>query len=108
MGTDRLLGKWWMVASLLKVLREIHPGYKNLELPSDAEIREKVEHSINQIIDRALVVNNAEALAVEEQIGSDIAQVMHSEQEETIVGKRARRKQQPTHVIFLCKECSAC
>ena len=101
MGTDRLLGKWWMVASLLKVLKEIHPGYKDLELPSDAEIREKVEHSIDQIIHRAVVVNDAEALAVEKQIGSDIAQVMHGEQEESIMGEEQGENTNP-HMSYSC------
>ena len=43
MGTDRLLARWWVIASWLKVLKVVSPSYMNLSMLSDAEIKLRIE-----------------------------------------------------------------
>ena len=80
MGTERMVARWWVVASWLKVLKVINPSYSDLDLPCDEEIREKIDSANREIMQNAVVVDDPALLEREVAIGSDIAQVAQHEQ----------------------------
>lgn len=75
MARHHLLARWWVIASWLKILKIICPAYTGIDVPTDEEIRNRIQVANEEILRSTVIVKNKTSNEAANAIGSDAGQI---------------------------------
>jgi hypothetical protein len=78
-GASFLFARWWQLLSWLRVLRVTSKQWQKVEIPSETQLRNRINESLLAVATDAQCVTDRVIVEFDNAIGSDVAQVQQRE-----------------------------